>query len=347
MGEGTVYDSFKTDVIMDEIGKCESIEELKELITLKLEKQKEQWKIKINNIVARSGLTQEKFAEKCGVTRITLRDWLNKGAIPRKRELFLKIGMAAKYDQEQMNELLTRYGGYSGLYSKNLEDCIAIFVINRNYGDEAAEKYRYILDEFTRRYSPKQGENEELMSTARFDEKLSDVRDMDALERFISENLPVFTQNYYRFYAYIMSFLESNNMISSANIASLALNQEWSSSLRSSVSEIRQKKWIPNRNKVLSLGIHFGFNHEQMDEMLEVAHMGPLYSKNVFESVIIYILESAVVLCEKEFQAIEDSTDYLLNYTRYVMEQLDIPEVKQFITELPGGMEDEEYTDCD
>ena len=53
----------------------------------------------------------------------------------------MKIGMAAHYDIPRMNQLLQRYGQYPELYSKSLEDCICIFVLNNDYGDDAAEKY--------------------------------------------------------------------------------------------------------------------------------------------------------------------------------------------------------------
>ena len=38
--------------------------------------------------------------------------------------------MIAQYDIERMNQLLQRYGRYPALYSKNLEDCVCIFVLN-------------------------------------------------------------------------------------------------------------------------------------------------------------------------------------------------------------------------
>ena len=100
---------------------------------------------KINQIITDSGLTKSIFAVVCGVSRVSVNKWC-KGAIPKNRETFLRIGMVAGYDLERMNQLLRRYGQYPALYSKSLEDCVCIFVLERKYGLETLEKYNYILD---------------------------------------------------------------------------------------------------------------------------------------------------------------------------------------------------------
>ena len=135
----------ETIYIKDEISKCEGIEELKERIFPMIRTQQEQWTEKINQIITESGLTKSKFAEVCGVSRVSVNKWC-KGAIPKNRETFLRIGMVAGYDLERMNQLLRRYGQYPALYSKSLEDCVCIFVLERKYGLETLEKYNYILD---------------------------------------------------------------------------------------------------------------------------------------------------------------------------------------------------------
>ena len=84
----------ETIYIKDEISKCEGIEELKERIFPMIRTQQEQWTEKINQIITESGLTKSKFAEVCGVSRVSVNKWC-KGAIPKNRETFLRIGMVA------------------------------------------------------------------------------------------------------------------------------------------------------------------------------------------------------------------------------------------------------------
>ena len=88
--------------------------------------QQEEWSKKVAEIIDTNGYTKSKFAELCGVSRVTVDKWC-KGSVPKNRETFLRIGMVAKYDVENMNVFLQRYGQYPGLYSKSLEDCICIY----------------------------------------------------------------------------------------------------------------------------------------------------------------------------------------------------------------------------
>jgi hypothetical protein len=170
-----------------------------------------------------------------------------------------------------------------------------------------------------------------------FDEKLSDVKDENELEQFIIENSSVFARAYHKLYAYIKTFFEYNI----ENVFGLALSQEWSSSLRQCVSAIRQEKWYPTRNKIISLGIHLDMDIEQIDGLLRLANMEPLCAKNIFESVIMFILEDASLndMMDKDSEKYEP--DQLCRYAKEVLQEFDLPEIESFISELPGMDNDE------
>lgn len=123
---------YETRFIREEIGRCEDLEELKARIFPLLQSQQELWMQKMQEILAESGLTKSAFAKRCRVSRVSVDKWC-KGAIPKNRETFLRIGMAAEYDLEKMNQLLRRYGQYPELYSKSLEDCVCIYVLNHRF----------------------------------------------------------------------------------------------------------------------------------------------------------------------------------------------------------------------
>ena len=329
----------ETIYIKDEISKCEEIEELKERIFPMIRTQQEQWTEKINQIITESGLTKSKFAEVCGVSRVSVNKWC-KGAIPKNRDTFLRIGMVAGYDLERMNQLLRRYGQYPALYSKSLEDCVCIFVLERKYGLETLEKYNYILDKIKANIVRDNDEEQEDLATELFDAKLSYVKNEDDLEKFIAENSMMFAMAYHRFYAYVKMHIMANYQEFGGSVFELAEGQEWSSSLRQCVSAIRQKKWYPTRNKIISLGLHLSMDHEQIDEMLELAHMEPLCAKNIFESVIMFILDDASLNDLLDTESEEYDPDDLCRYARKILEDLDLPEVEAFISELPEMDED-------
>ena len=124
--------NFETVFIKEEISKCEDIDELKDRIFPMIKTQQEQWAHKILDIIAESGYTKSKFADISGVSRVAVNKWCN-GSIPKNRETFLRIGMAAGYGREKMDQLLQRYGQYPALYAKSLEDCVCIYVLDKEY----------------------------------------------------------------------------------------------------------------------------------------------------------------------------------------------------------------------
>ncbi|MGN0325874.1 MAG: hypothetical protein ACI4DW_06165 [Lachnospiraceae bacterium] len=327
----------ETVFIKEEISKCEDLEDLKQMVFPKIRGQQEEWSRKVNEMIKENGFTKSKFADLCGVSRVSVDKWC-KGAIPKNRETFLRIGMAAGYSLEKMNQLLQRYGRYPALYSKSLEDCVCIYVISHNYGEETLEKYQYILskikDNIIRDENAEEVEN---VTTEKFDEKLSRVQDEDELEQFITDNIAMFSNAYHKFYAYVKMNISANYMepAYAESVFAMAEIQGWSSSLRQCVSAIRQNKWYPTRNKIISLGLHLSMDHEQIDEMLELAHMEPLCAKNIFESVIMFILDDASLNNMLDIASEDYDPDELCNYAREILSSLELPEVEDFISELP------------
>lgn len=325
--------NLETIIIKDEISKCEDIEELKENILPRLKTQQNQWAKKINEIITNNNYTKSGFANLCEVSRVTVDKWA-KGSIPKNRETFLRIGMAANYDIEKMNQILQRYGGYPALYSKSLEDCVCIFVLTKKYGNETLNKYKYILDRIKEKIIRDEIMDAINVTTAKFDTKLSEVQDEDELERFITENIAMFSLTYHKFYAYVKMCINANYQDYADSVYKLAEGQGWSSSLRQCVSAIRQNKWYPTRNKIISLGLHLSMDHDQINEMLELAHMEPLCAKNIFESVIIFILEDASLNNLLNTEAEGFDPDDLCRYALEMLSGLELPEIENFIAEL-------------
>ena len=326
--ENTLYTSF----IKDEIGRCESSDDLKKYIMPLLKTQQEQWALRIQRIVEESGYTKSKFAELCGVSRVTLDKWC-KGSIPRNRETFLIIGLIANYNIEEMNRFLERYGRYPGLYSKSLDDCICIFVINNYLGTDKLEKYNYILKKIKEKILIEEEAGTEKFGTQFFNEKLSDVKTEEELEKFIEENIKVFTTAYHEFYAQVKTFIDVNLEIDngSISVAEMAKAQRWSSSLRQCVSAIRQKKWFPTRNKIISLGLHLSMVLDEIDDLLEAAHMEPLCAKNPFESIIMYVLINAELN-----ETIVPEEDSLCKDAKEALSEFEFEEAELFLSELLG-----------
>lgn len=327
---------FETVFIREEIEKCETLEELKEYIFPMVHTQQEEWARKVNEMIEEGGFTKSGFAKLCGVSRVTVDKWC-KGSVPKNREKFIRIGMVAGYSLDKLNQLLQRYGRYPALYSKSLEDCVCIYVTNQGYGKETIEKYDYIMDKIEKNIIRDDAETVANITTEKFDAKLSQVSGEEELEQFIADNSAMFLNAYHKLYAYIKTTIDVNYMDPkhACSINEMAVIQGWSSSLRQCVSDIRQNKWYPTRNKIISLGLHLSMEHDQIDHMLELAHMEPLCAKNIFESVIIYILEDASLNDILNIDSDDYDPDELCTYARQILSSLNLPEVEDFISELP------------
>lgn len=323
----------ETVFLKDAIIMCDNLDDLKNQILPMMNSQQEQWSRKVNEIIKENGYTKKEFAEKCGVSRVTVDKWC-KGSIPKSRETFLCIGMAAHYDIVNMNQLLMRYGQYPGLYSKSLEDCVCMFVLNNNYGDEAGDKYKYILDRIKSNITQSDSEDKTNVDTDDFNDLLLKVSDEDGLEEFIYNNSALFSYAYHKFYAYVKMCISANYKDFASSVFDMAEGQGWSSSLKQCVSAIRQNKWYPTRNKIISLGLHLSMDHDQINEMLDLAHMEPLCAKNIFETVVMYILEDASINNMLDTETDEYDPDELCRYAKQIMKDLKIPEIESFISEL-------------
>ncbi len=353
-----VSEEVSTFRLNDEVSRCEDIDELKKNVIPKLKSLQDQWAEKIKEILRECDCNNAEFGRRCNISRATVGNW-TKGMIPKSRETFLRIGMAAGYDVERVDALLNRYGRYSGLYVKNLEDCVCLYVLNQKDCDDPVKQYEYILKRIKDKLMGLGEENvEELFTTERYQRELAGVKGEDGLEDFISRNTALFSTAYDKFYSCICAYFmangelvitpkgngkESGSSITSSGETAYEMSQAqgWSSSLISAVSGIKNRKWVPTRNKIISLGLHLFMESSQIDQLLKMAHMEPLCAKNVFESVIIYILESASVNGTMDPENTKDHPDALLIYAKEVVEELGLPELEFFMGELSKCMEEE------
>ncbi len=331
MGKNSSSETFEMG---EAVAGIDSIAELKKYINETVQVTQSNWAHYFTSVILpATGLNQAKLAEKMSVSRAAVSKWVN-GAVPKDRERFIKLGLLARFDESGINRLLQRYGRFSALYAKTLEDCVCLYVLRHPTVESNFDRFNNILERIRGKAIMSHITGSD-MSTVLLDQQITQTSNDAELEQFIEENAVVFAMAYHRFRATIKASLLSN-AAGCENIYQLAEQQQWSASLRQIVSFINQDKWIPTRNKIISLGLHLLMDREQIDEMLEMVYMEPLCAKNVFECVIIYILEDAKLneYMDLQSDATADDPDRLIHYARRVIEEIDFPEVQPFISEL-------------
>ena len=329
----------RTSFVAGKLEDCAGIEELQRDIFPLLITQREQWQNKIHQIIHQElQCSQSEFERISGFSRQTIIKWCN-GSVPKSREHFIRIGLAAGYDIEQMNDFLQKYGRYPELYPKTPEDCVCMYVIQKYRGRQAVAKYNELVGRLKRDTGKKVATRVPDDAKA-MEEQIGSLASDEELQQFMEENTQVFATAYRKLNIYITKLLEERTEKRLSNTAKMGDEQEWSSSLRQCISAIRNGKWYPTRDKVISIGLHFGLTREQVDRLLEMAGMRPLYAKNVFECVVIFILKEAELRNVLEPEAEDYHMDNICYLAKAVMERCGVPELEGFMAELPDG-EDE------
>ena len=116
----------------------------------------------------------------------------------------------------------------------------------------------------------------------------------------------------------------------SGTVNTLSDLQGWSSSLMKCVYEIKKHRWFPTRTKLISLGIHLNMNVDSLNELLELAHMSPLYAKNPVECALLFAIENA----DLNGAVMQDGRRDLCDYVSKVLKKLDLSDAKALIDEL-------------
>lgn len=326
-------DIYNTGALNNELLQCDNLEDLKKEILPKLQEQRGAWKQKIEQIMQENHYSCKAMAALCKVSEPSVRKWC-KGSLPQSRDMFIRIGFAANYNLNEMNGFLQRYGRYPQLYVKSLEDSVCIFILCSKTLPHNYQTYIELLERMRVEVSGEEDEKEANYSTQEMEERLQNIYDEDAMSDFVYEHVCEYKNAYTKLYNYIQAFLVLNRTSrvdeSQMSIQELAESQNWSSSLRHCISDIRSGRWFPMRHKLISLGLHLNMDLEEINKMLQLAQMEELCAKNPAEAVLIYALEDArlnnMIFC--------DGMDVLCNYVKRIFLQLELEDAEYILDDL-------------
>lgn len=327
---------YGTQVIERDLDNCEDLEDFIRMVIPKLQTMRTMWQRKIEKIIADGDFSVKSFARLCRVSEPAVRKW-RAGSLPQSRDMYIRIGFAAGYDLEEMNRFLKRYGRCPQLYVKSVEDSVCMFVLNSKSIPHTYEAYQDVLQYVHSELESFSAPGEEDCPTSQMSRRLASLASQEELLDFLRENRSAYLDGYRRLYNYILLYLELNLQSigddSAASFHAMAEESQWSSSLRHCVSEIRNRKWFPLRQKIISLGVHLNMDVDCINEMLEKAQMEPLYVKNPVEAAVKFAIEDAK-LQSWEDAIIPDGSDGLCRYVKNVLEQIRLSEAMSLMDDL-------------
>ncbi len=205
----------ETTVIERDVELCEDSSDLREILR-KYDSCYLNWQSCINRLLDESGLSYNRLAGKCGISKNTLKKWCCQGGAPRSRNTFLKIGFGLGMSPAEVNRLLTRYGGYHSLYAKDLFDAVCIFTLQRRSagGQDAGrftfayaeELYRRCLEKQTGK-KPPEPSDETFLNTETAAERIREMKAEEDFLRFSADHGDLLTGRGQKLAAYLQEYL--------------------------------------------------------------------------------------------------------------------------------------------
>lgn len=302
----------ETVTIAREVESCEDTAELGEILK-KYEEYYVSWKSCVNRLLDESGLSYVRFAEKCGVSKNTVKKWSREGGAPRSRNTFIKIGFGLTMDPGQVSRLLVRYGGYHGLSPKDPFDAVCIYALQRRaagddtytfaraeslysrcafYADETAGSPKAGKDGFGDTIEA--GGKSVYLETVMAEELLLNMQTEEDVLRFTAENPELFQRRGKKLASYVEDYLrakwQGKNVSAALNTIGLPKRFE------KILSGLFVHGSIPRREKLIALAIHLEMSPEETDRLLILAGMEGLCAKDRLECVVIYALQQICLL---------------------------------------------------
>lgn len=327
---------YGTQIIEKDLDNCENLEDFIGTVVPKLQTWRVMWQQKLEKILEDTGYSCRQFARLCRVSEPAVRKW-RAGALPQSRDMYIRIGFAAGYDLARMNAFLKRYGRCPQLYVKSMEDSVCIFVLNSATIPHTYESYQKLLGLVRQELEYNRSLIGEADSTVGLSRRLNTLVSQEEMLAFARENAGSYLDAYRRLYNYILLYLDLNLQNigddTAASFHAMAQESQWSSSLRHCVSQIRNRRWFPLRQKIISLGVHLNMDVDCINEMLEKAQMEPLYVKNPMEAAVKFAIEDAKIMSEED-AIIPDGSDGLCRYVKNVLEKIDLADCAGLIDDL-------------
>lgn len=295
--------NMSTTMLYKELSECKQDEEL--LLYLKnYEKFQINWKNYIMKQLMITGLSYKKFGDICGFSKNTIKSWCEEGVIPRNREHYIKLGFGLGMSEQEVNHLLTTYGGYQALYPKDIYDAICIYLLKKRRENMGDARYEYgTLKLWYKQYAQYCGEHRvnphsyREIKTYNLHRELLAKEDETEFFAYIESHRDVFCNVYSK----LVTFMENCIQIRrnecekytehKMSVHQLFCQKNLEGSFEVAFSKLKRHGIVPKRQQLIRFGIAMNMTRNEIDYMLSLANMKPLCVRNRVECVLLYLLQ--------------------------------------------------------
>lgn len=258
--------------------------------------KKDEYVLKYCNGKKNIGEMNDYLSFQCGVSVDTVRkNWKKK--FPDKRLNAVLLGMALHMSMEEINLMLNRYGKQPTLYAKSMTDSICIYMIQSkayNKKDSLSKQYESIKEHILNLLKEKdlktivsrKNKLKKSLDTFTINKKLIDIINEEDFYKHIVSHLDEFHAANANLYDFIEEYMIENDFTMHTVSTYEGLNPNYNTRY----SHIKQTCECPSRNDLIALGIALRMSVDELNHMLALAHMEPLYPKDRVEAAIIFVL---------------------------------------------------------
>lgn len=225
---------------------------------------------------------------------------------PSKRSDFIKFCILCKVTLEDTNKLLKRIG-FKELYGRDIDDCIFMYMLDADNSTKTVYKrFDELKKDITRcmKETATNTVSSESTATVNLLEKL--LESFSSYERFCSflcSNKNAFATANERVLCEIRRRVDEKGMdaVDFTN-----------KTFRNKYNKVVEKTAAVNREFLIQLGIHLGYDSVEINELLESCGFLYLFSKDMLESCICYVLEVISLVLNGSYAEDENSLAYMM-----------------------------------
>lgn len=317
----------ETTTIERDVELCEDCGDLRGILS-KYDGYYLNWQRWMNRFLDESGLSYNRLAQKCGISKNTLKKWCREGGAPRSRNTFLKIGFGLGMNPTEVSRLLVRYGGYHGLYAKDLFDAVCIYALERRCLGDERYTYEYAERLYDRCLESRASgcDSAEEPPFLRTEVILKQINKMETEEdfiRFSAEHGDLLTGRGIRLAAWLEDYLRAKNpedgQFNVSEIFSLLgvpkrFGKTW--------SMLTVHGTVPRREQLIALALHPEITLSNAIELLAVTK-DEEQRRRCRE-----IVEEYTVNC---YRCSEEETDSVSGYVKELLTSLDMEEARELL----------------
>jgi len=249
-------------------------------------------------LTKKNNLTYAIIAKACKASESTAKRCIH--SIPAKRDHIICLAILFGFDINTTDWLLTEFGKCERLYSKNINDAIWMFVINKNHVSNRPNREKTPMQDFIDFKKTAASVFDDIDNWKEIDKNTAPVLDTLVMKQDFSYihnetefmialhgAIPGFITQNVKLHDYILQLIKKRKQTANKLFED---NPNFKTYHYRQISRLEEGR-APDRHYLIKLGLKLNMTGDEINALLDRAGMAPLCGNDVTETAIFYILE--------------------------------------------------------